>query len=235
MRLLTIEEYLALEDWKFCPFINEGQEGEFFWFTSSGLFYEHPLTLLPAPREPFRIAIIDWDSTSGAESFFSKMPDWCSIGDWAVSPPLTSFPALNFHADAEVIVFPANSPNELLLEVQQYFGNSVFEMLHSDEFWDVLKKLKPLCYTVTGSVDFFIAPNQSVYSLLMNSELLINSETKANAQAERDRQICWENLGPEVGPERCLEPDCDRLRIKLAVRCFIHQLQHNGQLQDNFL
>lgn len=213
MPLLSIEEYLALEDWKFYPLINEGQDGEFCWFTSSGLFYSHPLTLLPPPSEPFQIAVIDWDSTNGAESFYSKLPDWCSVGDWAVSPPLLSFPTMNFQADAEVIVFPANTPSELLLEAQRYLGDCIFEMLHSDEFWEVLKKLNPYCYTVTGYTDLFIAPNHSTYRLLINSELLVNAEAKAKVQAERYRQTCWSNLGPELGPERCFETGCDRLRI----------------------
>jgi hypothetical protein len=32
-------------------------------------------------------------------------------------------------------------------------------------------------------------------------------------------------LGPECGPERCDEPGCDRLRMKLAIRCLQHQFE----------
>lgn len=38
----------------------------------------------------------------------------------------------------------------------------------------------------------------------------------------------WQALGPECGPEVCVEEACKRLRIKLAVRCFMHQIWWRG-------
>ena len=40
---------------------------------------------------------------------------------------------------------------------------------------------------------------------------------------KRARKTFWAELGPECGPETCVETGCNRLRIKLAIRCLEHQ------------
>jgi hypothetical protein len=37
------------------------------------------------------------------------------------------------------------------------------------------------------------------------------------------REEFWLAVGPEVGPELCVEPQCHHLRIEVAVRCIEHQ------------
>jgi hypothetical protein len=72
---------------------------------------------------------------------------------------------------------------------------------------------KPLCITkklINGSTTSICSECVAEY----NSLLATDREEKSSFFA---------NLGPECGPEKCLQPNCDRLRIKLAVYCLQHQ------------
>lgn len=37
--------------------------------------------------------------------------------------------------------------------------------------------------------------------------------------------VYFESLGPEVGPERCIEPGCENLRIRLSSKCQRHHFE----------
>lgn len=43
------------------------------------------------------------------------------------------------------------------------------------------------------------------------------------ARRECRRRTFQYELGPECGPEKCVEDSCKKLRIKLAIRCLEHQ------------
>ena len=40
-----------------------------------------------------------------------------------------------------------------------------------------------------------------------------------------EKESFWSNLGPECGPEKCAEPGCGCLRIKVATFCLQHQYE----------
>jgi hypothetical protein len=42
-------------------------------------------------------------------------------------------------------------------------------------------------------------------------------------------------LGPECGPEKCREPNCNRLRIRLAVFCLKHQFDGSWSKTRNLV
>jgi hypothetical protein len=78
----------------------------------------------------------------------------------------------------------------------------------------------------------FIARSEKDFATFIESNPFQNIETKLEADAHSHRlsswKYYWETLGPECGPEKCVQPGCDRLRIHLAIRCLRHQLESNN-------
>lgn len=231
-KLQTVDEYLTLQGWTFRPLITEGSNGNFVWFRSVESLLFHPLEVLDPPTTPFRVVILSWDSGDGSSSFYRDLPGWNAVGEWAVSPTLTSFPEFNFAARSEEMIIDASCSEEEISEAQVSYELS--EQIpdvgsQSEAFWRMLDKLQPYCFTCES---IFVARDRQIYERVINRENMAVSEAKHKARVLSYRQIQWENLGPEIGPEECVEAGCGRLRISLAVRCFMHQIVSFGKIYE---
>lgn len=100
-------------------------------------------------------------------------------------------------------------------------------------FWHAMAVINPYCYYSYGlcAEDFtLVVRKRELFRQYLDRYPVEEIENKKNKSQKDYRANLWKDLGPESGPEPCVEPECARLRIKLAARCFIHQLMWGGQL-----
>lgn len=102
----------------------------------------------------------------------------------------------------------------------------------AQNFWAAIEGIQPYCYFSYGLFDgfTFVARGPDLYRQFLDRVSLEAIETFYKKTAAASRARTWAELGPECGPEICIEDNCNRLRIKLALRCFIHQLQWGNAL-----
>jgi hypothetical protein len=53
-----------------------------------------------------------------------------------------------------------------------------------------------------------------------------------NIRSQAEDQRLMDDLGPEVGPELCRHPDCEKKRIEHAVLCRQHQFETIKKLRE---
>ena len=122
-------------------------------------------------------------------------------------------------------LIPANIDEGRIREALRFYEEPY--SLESEElaFWEVLEKLEAIGYLSTYlSLVAIVVNSESHYAGMrskVNSEIV---EAAARLELIQKRAREWELLGPECGPEKCRVEDCSRLRIKLAVYCFVHQM-----------
>ncbi|MBS1997571.1 MAG: hypothetical protein JSS86_14720 [Cyanobacteria bacterium SZAS LIN-2] len=91
-------------------------------------------------------------------------------------------------------------------------------------FWKFLERFQPYCFVSASDTLFFAAHNKDLVASVHSDRAWADAESQERAYKSSSRAALWRDLGPECGPEKCVEPDCNRLRIKLAMRCFMHQM-----------
>lgn len=218
--LQTIEEYLALSDWTFKPGYEIGSHGDFYWIRYD--YQIDPLQFIDLPAGKYRALLLDFDS-SRPGSFIGKDPGWSALGEFAISDLGSTLPDLCFNADTAYLLLDREFDQTSLLE---QLGRLEEPHPKDDQiFWEVLDAVKPFCYCSDCGDTFFVSPNKASIDVLYSSKVLQIAEDRAREDKRKGRLGSWQSLGPERGPEKCVEQDCERLRIELAVRCFIHQLQ----------
>lgn len=219
--LKTIEEYLALIDWTYTPKYQVGSHGDFYWIRYD--YQIDPLQFIDLPKGKYRALLLDFDSGPPGE-YFGNDPGWSALGEFALSDAGDSLPNLRFGA----------ADTAYLLLTQEFDQNTLLEQLvrleephqKTDQiFWEVLDAVKPFCYCSDGGGTFFVSPDKASIDVLYSSKVLQIAQDRARESKRKGRLELWQTLGPERGPEKCVEQNCDRLRIQLAVRCFMHQMQ----------
>ena len=228
----TIEEYLQLADWKFELSLDEGRHGDFYWLRSKQLFGDDLLGIIDLPKKPFQVVLTFWDGQGGAALSFGDEPGWRKLGPYAISERSTVLPKLSFEADNEqLIIVEPISDQELIAELEHLdlsFHHKELEVDKSQRFLAAMETIKPYCYfsrNVVSDGFFFVTRNSVLYRQFRDNIPVAEIESNERKYLMSSREQLWNNLGPECGPDVCIEGNCDRLRIMLAVRCFIHQLQ----------
>lgn len=218
--LQTIEEYLALSDWNFNPGYEIGSHGEFYWIRYD--YQIDPLQFINLPAGKYRALLLDFDSGPPGK-YFGNDPGWSALGEFAISNLGKTLPDLCFGADTAYLLLDRELDQTTLLE---QLGRLKEPQPKDDQIlWEVLDAVKPFCYCNDFGGTFFVSPDKASRDVLYSSKVLKIAEDRAREGERKGRLGSWQSLGPERGPEKCVEPDCDRLRIELAVRCFMHQLQ----------
>lgn len=237
MPIPTIEEYLQLSDWKFAVSIKEGCHENFYWLRSPELGKADLLETIDLPRQPFSVLVTYWDWLGGGATTYGNERGWRQLGEYAISNISTVPPKLFCGADnAQMLLDKSISDRNLLralLNFREPYMLDDFEEEQASNFWAAIEVIKPFCYFSYGLFDgfTFVARGLDLYRQYLERVSLetIEKDFKETAAASRSRT--WAELGPECGPEICVEHNCNRLRIKLAVRCFIHQLQWGDALR----
>lgn len=226
--MLTIEDYLELKDWKFSLNFEEGIHGEYYWVQGENLSVDlyHAIRL---PENPYRVLVTYWDYISGPATIYGAEPGWRAIGNYALSQPRTTLPDLNHFADFEEMIID----NDTELDdaaLNSYCSADYLSDVDNDctkRFWCAIEQLNAYCLWSEQGRHTFVVRGKDLYDHFWNSDEVKGIEERFRARSKINRQKLWADLGPEIGPEKCAEPDCDRLRIRLAIRCFLHQCKSN--------
>jgi hypothetical protein len=217
--LLTIEDYLNLSDWVFKAGVEEGHHEDFFWVKLAHFIDFADYICLP--QCPYRILITYFDGPGSA--CYGSAPGWRVVGEYALSDFMTKRPKINYGADTELLVLDKPLTDD---EIMSGLALANVETDPDDpKFWDFLDRLQPYCFASYRGTIFFTAKIKLLVDALHSERAIADIEHQERTYLGSSRASLWRNLGPECGPEKCIEPDCDRLRIKLAVRCFMHQMK----------
>lgn len=228
--LPTIEDWLELNDWSRTPNVTEGTHGEYFWVRCEGAWFGSALsTTLFMPTE-FRVLVTYWDGNGAG--FYVNEPGWRAIGDYALGPPLKYLPELNFEAPSAAMVIPDTVPESELEYLLEGFDDFQPYRAETDSFWNVVDRIKPICYFSDLDEGIFVAQGRELYELGFNESVVAEITDELRVREQRIRQSTWNTLGPECGPEKCVEPGCEHLRIRLAIRCLLHQLNCGWKTQE---
>lgn len=173
--------------------------------------------------------------------------DYLQLNDWTFAVSMSEGSHSNFlwlrssELAAVDLLETIDLPNQMLLdepiadrEILHALSNfdepNMLEDLEEEQaknFWAALEAVKPYCYFSYGLFDgfTFVARGHDLYRQFLDRASERDIEAIHREMASANRARTWQELGPECGPEICIEHNCERLRIKLAVRCFIHQIQ----------
>ncbi len=221
-KLLTIDEYLNLSDWTFDSTFEQGEQGSYFW-TALNYYLEFE-KFIPEPKTPYRILVTHYDGFGGAASCYNNTAGWNIVGRCAISDPVSGKnPQVNYAADTALMWLDTDLD---LASISDKLNLANEEIDPSNPaLWTLIESLQPYLFISYIEKEFFASRDKAVIDALHSAEALANAEAQERAQKSAYRNSVWHNIGPECGPEKCIEGDCDRLRIKLAVRCFVHQLR----------
>lgn len=222
--LPTIEEWLAMEDWYYIPSMYGGVEGEYHWIQCPEGDFADALEFELEPKVPFRLLATYWDVAAGAPALYRNYPGWKIYDNFAICNETERMLDLNFSADAAVMVIDHPVSNEDLLSLFKNFVDFNPDSDETERFWDVIRKVRPYCYLSNIYGGILVARGKELYESVFNEEFVSAIIKEQRRRKENMRKALWNQIGPECGPEKCTEKDCDRLRIQLAVRCFLHQI-----------
>jgi len=223
-KLMAIDDYLNAVDWKFHDYSLRGEHGSFHWILLriNALFQE----IIPPPRGPYRILVTEWDRGDETARIYAKTAGWSSIDQFAVSELITGpFPEINNAADTAFVCLEQGVTVDDVRDALPYASESP----RSYE-WKFLEKLKPYLYVQLADCTYCASESKQLLDLLQTPEVLAEAEKYHLAREKAHRRGQWETMGSELGTEKCIEQGCDNLRIKLAVRCFLHQKKAFGGL-----
>ena len=229
--LPTIDEYLQLADWTFTPDVEEGQHEGYFWYRSNQFVFDNIFDHISVPITPFQILVTSWDEDYKVKSIYKKKDGWRRLGEHVISsaslipPKLTHFEYLSY-----LILDKEYSDEDLQLFLDCFGEVYALEVIEDEEvklFWDLFAALDPFLYFSFGLTKHFsvISRGEIFHQKLVDSVDWIKIESIYKKRAMDAAAKKWEDLGPERGPEKCVVNGCERLRIPLAIRCFIHQLR----------
>lgn len=230
-KLPTIEEWLALKDWSFSPNVTEGTQGDYYWVRCEGAFFVKQLSQHVLPKKPFRVLVTYWDGAGGGPNCYGGDSGWSQLGSNAISDSVMQLPELNFDADTAVMLIDTEYSDSELSQMLVGFEEFQPYLAETDKFWHVIDRLQPYCYFSYLDEGIFVARGKDLYQSVFNAKYVEALIGNFRQREHEYRRRTWDELGPECGPERCVESGCERLRISLAVRCLLHQLMGGWKTQ----
>ena len=214
----TVEEFLALADVAPGLTFDKFEEGKYhcvhFYLVESKLLFRR----IEIPQVPFRVLVTDLTRNEG----IAHTPGWKPLMGLAISEVGTTLsPGYDTVGSIMLIDKPIglSKVSKLAKEFEFYLH------YYRDDPFPTVRQLAELvdafCYV---SLNTFMAREKDLFDRFLTRELLQEMETLHRQATTESRAQLWSDIGPECGPEVCVEPGCDRLRIRLAVRCFVHQV-----------
>lgn len=110
--------------------------------------------------------------------------------------------------------------------------NMAFESM--EELCDLLAIVQAESFVYNTFVKMVVSNAPGIIESYLNSSVFKDLEYLSRKEEKKERLELWQALGPEVGPEACSQVGCERLRISLAINCFLHQLQANEARAENY-
>lgn len=231
----TIEEFLQVKDWEFSLELKRGEFGNFHWLRSEDLpIFDLFDTLdlfdiIDLPSIPFQVIVTRYGYDGGARNY-GAWDGWRHIGECAIIGPVSTMPQLEYDLGCAQIVIDGSHSDAQIANVLQNFKEpkSLTDMTnaHADYFWKAFELLNPYCYYSNWEVGALTLILRDKEQLDQFVGAVDEAETKRLyiEEEQKKRRSFWESFGAELGPEKCIEEGCDRLRIQLSIRCFIHHL-----------
>lgn len=97
---------------------------------------------------------------------------------------------------------------------------------------DLLVKQRVETFVYNTLIKMVVSNNPAVIEGYLSSSVFKDLEYLSRRQEKKRRLDLWQAIGPEVGPEECSQDGCEKLRIGLAVNCFLHQLEANEEREE---
>jgi hypothetical protein len=224
------EDFMQITPKRYGHIWSTGTRENYNWLESNQLTIEDFFASVTPPRGGFRIAGFpgirfdrsheNVDHTAlGPIQFLWPKPEFTGMGDYMVmvTPNQVESDIKFFLKDA----FRWNQP----LRDPEYR-----DIATNEHFWNHVLTAKPLLYYSQHCYDFvLVCSDKKFLAEFLLSNRFQSSEERAKAELIAERPHLWqehfEALGPECGPEKCIEESCENLRIKVAIRCVSHQLK----------
>ncbi len=108
-----------------------------------------------------------------------------------------------------------------------------FESMES--LCELLAKQKVETFVYNTLIKMVVSNSSAVIEEYLSSSVFKDLEYLSRKQEQKRRLELWQAIGPEVGPEKCQQDGCEKLRISLAVNCFLHQLEANEAREEQNL
>tara|TARA_Y100001978_G_C23618417_1_gene397187 strand:+ start:376 stop:1086 length:711 start_codon:yes stop_codon:yes gene_type:complete len=232
--MITIEEWLSLADWKTSFKYNRYSHMNFHWVEYPG--WADPLVVLEPKERPLWLVMTRFDGSNPAYLLpdgVGKVSDddgeWRQIdSDYIISPPLLSIPEFALHANMAFLCVDEEQTLSHLSQVLHSFESHIRlgkEGTEYDGFWNALRELNALFYVSYNGGIVFLSRGDELLEQFLSSDEFARAPGREKARVLEGRLRLWDQLGPNVGPELCVEQGCDMPRIRLAIRCFMHQLK----------
>jgi len=246
--VITIDDYLNMSDWsfEFTPFL--GSRRDFFWIESSQLGFIDETECLALPKS-FRILAICGNREAFAEvrtgwDEVENEGGWTRVRDYGLSSAISAPPDLCQFDSYMVLDEHSNigTIDSALKEFvdytdEDYLGQTACwdSSPNVESFWKGLEAVNPYYYVGTNAWDLLIFRGQHLRDEFLSSSDVMNVGQCYREEEQNYRRRRWQAVGPECGPEKCFEPNCERLRIRLAIRCYLHQLYNAKEHPDFFV
>jgi len=212
------EDFLQIEENNYRHIFDSGIKDGIPWLTSNRLAIESALELIAPPKPGLRILAKGRELGLPSKAF--------ELSDVVVE----RWPDINFCAN--FFVLPSDFKARQLLLVNQeltdFFYSVEARPAYSEDelLWYLMAALKPLFHFATQFQGLSMATADSnVITKVLNSDRFLSAESEEFERLREQRIYFWQTVGPECGPEQCIETDCKRLRVKVALRCITHQYQ----------
>jgi hypothetical protein len=221
----SVEEFLNLSDWSFKATFEIGQHKDYHWVV---LDYDVEFErFIPFPEHPYRVLVTHYDGYGGAACCYNNTSGWRALDKWALSDFVTEQPPpINYAADTALMFIDKPLSDQELLSALQFVDEEPDPANFS--FWLFLERMQPYLFISCMEKEFFAAKNKDILDVLHSESAIADTEEREKMYLRTSRLTKWTSIGPESGPEKCIEPRCDRLRIERAIRCYMHQLRAFG-------
>jgi hypothetical protein len=224
-RNFSVDDYLQLIDWKFDRTYERGKTSNLYWLKPK---YEVDFEKFIEFPSRYRILITYLDFfTGGATDRYYRLPGWTNVSDCVLSDVNLTPSEIIYDHDTTVLFIDNLSEAEVVSKLGA-LKSGVDDSEHI--FWKRLESFQPFLFYRKTDCDFFASTNEQLLDNLCTDTAVDDAETRDKVELKELRKRKWEALGPECGPEKCSVINCTRLRIKLAMLCFIHQEQRFGGL-----
>ena len=232
--MLTVLEYLDLYDIDPHRMARFGKFENYFWVSYK--FAVDPLSAIK-PSQPFWLigTLFDgstpaWMFYDGPQHFCQSKEPWEKIDeDFIISPPLHKAPNLGLGADFGLIGITERPSNLELSRILNGFEDrdgliSPPDQIDLDEFWRPLKELNAYFYCSYLNRYLFLARDAELYEQIFRYERLVEPGFSSLYQEYKRRNELWQEIGPEDGPNKCIEKECKRKSIRNGRKCFFHEI-----------
>jgi hypothetical protein len=133
----------------------------------------------------------------------------------------------------EIYVF-SEKPGDGIFESIETPDTAMAERIDdtTEPFWSLLLRTSPESYIAQGAYFFFATIHAKQFKQVMESKTFQQLSERREQELQNLAAQVLQELGPEIGPEKCFNASCFRLRIELGIFCSTHHLAMLRQTAD---